>query len=85
MDSQYTLVRIYLFVCRHYRQGGLWATAQRQMGNAAPAFTDEEVLTIYLFGLMKRQKTIRAIYDYARDHFAEWFPELVPAVATISA
>ena len=76
MDSQYTLVRIYLFVCRHYRQGGLWATAQRQSNNAAPAFTDEEVLTIYLFGLMKRQKTIRAIYDYARDHFAEWFPEL---------
>ena len=60
MDSQYTLVRIYLFVCRHYRQGGLWATAQRQSNNAAPAFTDEEVLTIYLFGLMKRQKTIRA-------------------------
>jgi hypothetical protein len=41
------LVRIYLFVCRHYRQGGLWATAQRQTGNATPAFTDEEVLAIY--------------------------------------
>ena len=50
MDAQYTLVRIYLFVCRHYR-GRLAATAGRQSNNDEPDFTDEEVLTIYLFGL----------------------------------
>jgi hypothetical protein len=76
MDSEYTLVRIYLFVCRHYRQSGLWALAQRQSNNSDPAFTDEEVLTMYLFGIIKHRKTIREIYDYIGDHFAEWFPEL---------
>ena len=73
---KYTLVRIYLFVYRRYRLGGLWAAAQRQSNNANPNFTDEEVLTIYLFGIIKHRKTIHEIYDYARDHFAEWFPEL---------
>ena len=34
------------------------------------------MLTIYLFGIIKHRKTIREIYDYARDHFADWFPEL---------
>lgn len=76
MDAQYTLVRIYLFVCRRYRQSGLWTAAPRQTGNADPDFTDEEVLTIYLFGIIKHRKTIREIYDYVRDHFADWFPEL---------
>ena len=76
MDFEYTLVRIYLFVCRRYRQRGLWTAAQRQTGNADPDFTDEEVLTIYLFGIIKHRKTIREIYDYVRDHFADWFPEL---------
>ena len=47
MDAQHTLVRIYLFVCRHYR-GRLAATVQRQSNNDQPDFTDEEVLTVYL-------------------------------------
>jgi hypothetical protein len=39
-------------------------------------FTDEEVLTIYLFGIIKRRKTIKGIYDYTADHLSGWFPEL---------
>ena len=75
MDAQYTLVRIYLFVCRHYR-GRLAATVQRQSNNSEPDFTDEEVLTIYLFGLAKKRETISEIHEYAEDHFSEWFPDL---------
>jgi len=75
MDAQYTLVRIYLFVCRHYR-GRLAATVQRQSNNDQPDFTDEEVLTIYLFGLFKNRETISEIHEYAEDHFSDWFPNL---------
>jgi hypothetical protein len=75
MDAQYTLVRIYLFVCRHYR-GRLAATVQRQSNNDQPDFTDEEVLTIYLFGLAKKRETISEIHEYAEDHFSDWFPDL---------
>lgn len=75
MDAQYTLVRIYLFVCRHYR-GRLAATVQRQSNNDDPEFTDEEVLTIYLFGLFKNRETVSDIHEYAEDHFSGWFPDL---------
>jgi len=75
MDAQYTLVRIYLFVCRHYR-GRLAATAGRQSNNDEPDFTDEEVLTIYLFGLAKKRETVSEIHEYAEDHFSDWFPDL---------
>ncbi len=75
MGPQYTLVRIYLFVCRHYR-GRLAATTQRQSNNDQPDFTDEEVLTIYLFGLFKNRETVSNIHEYAEDHFSDWFPDL---------
>lgn len=48
------LIRVYLFVCHRYRDEGLCALAQRQSNNATPAFTDEEVLTIYLFGFIRK-------------------------------
>ncbi|WP_251923591.1 transposase [Salinibacter ruber] len=75
MDIQYTLVRTYLFVCRHYR-GHLAAAVQRQSNNDQPDFTDEEVLTVYLFGLFKNRETVSDIHEYAEDHFSDWFPDL---------
>ena len=73
MDPQYTLVRIYLFVCRRY-QHRLRAAAQRQSNNSKPDFTDEEVLTIYLFGIIKKRRTISEIYTYMADHFSGVVP-----------
>lgn len=70
------LIRVYLFVCRRYRDEGLCAVAQRQSNNADPDFTDEEVLTVYLFGLLRKRDTIKDIHEYAEDHFSEWFPDL---------
>ncbi len=75
MDTASTLVRIYLFICRRYR-GRLAAVAQRQSNNADPDFTDEEVLTIYVFGLIKKRSTISEIHEYVEDHFSDWFPDL---------
>ena len=66
MDHQRTLIWIYLFICRHYR-GRLAAVAQRQSNNSDPDFTDEEVLTIYLFGLFKKRTTISEIHEYVLD------------------
>ncbi len=75
MDTAFTLVRIYLFICRRYR-GRLAAAAQRQSNNSDPDFTDEEVLTIYVFGLIKKRTTIGEIHEYVEDHFSDWFPDL---------
>lgn len=74
-DWKNTLIRVYLFVCRRW-SSGLCAVAQRQSNNSNPDFTDEEVLTIYLFGLIRKRETIKEIHEYAEDHFPEWFPDL---------
>ena len=69
------LVRMYLFACRRY-QGQVRAAAQRQSNNDDPDFTDEEVLAIYLFGVVEGKRTVSGIYRYVSNHFSEWFPEL---------
>ena len=75
MAWQDTLIRLYLYICHHY-QGHLWVLTQRLSNNDQPTFTDEEVLTIYPFGIVKKHRTIQDIYDYTKDHLADWFPEL---------
>jgi hypothetical protein len=50
--------------------------AQRQSNNSDPAFSDEEVLTIYVFGLIKKRTTISEIHEYIQDHVSDWFPDL---------
>jgi len=74
MDHRFALVWIYLFICE--RSGHIEALPQRQSNNSRPDFTDEEVLTVYLFGLFRKRRSVSGIYQYARDHFAEWFPDL---------
>lgn len=75
MAWQNTLIRLYLYICQHY-QSHLGLLAHRLSNNNKPQFTDEEVLTIYLFGIIKQHRTIQAIYTYITDHMASWFPAL---------
>ena len=44
--------------------------------NDTPTFTDEEVLTIPLFGIMQQHTQIMAIDTYTKDHLFDWFPNL---------
>jgi len=74
MDCGFTLVEIYLFICK--RSGRLEALAGRPSNNFRPDFTDEEVLTVYLFALFKTRRTVREFYDYTAVHFSSWFPDL---------
>jgi hypothetical protein len=75
MDWQYKLIDLFLFVCDQFDQG-LWVHAQRQSNNHKPEFCDEEVVTIYLFGIMRKHTEIKAIHAYTRDHLLDWFPRL---------
>ena len=70
-----TLISIYLYICTNFK-GSVWAPAQRLSNNADPTFTDEEVLTIYLFGIIKKKKTVSEMYEYITDHMSVWFPAL---------
>lgn len=39
-------------------------------------FSDEEVITIYLHGIMEGHRTLKSIHRYADHHLRAWFPKL---------
>ena len=41
-----------------------------------PRFTDQEVMTVYLFGHRQGHFTQRRIYDYTAGHWRAYFPDL---------
>jgi len=51
MDWEEQLIIIYLYVFTQY-QNGLWTYCQRQSNHSDLSFSDEEVITIYLFGII---------------------------------
>lgn len=72
---QLQLIALYDYVCRCYTTYPA-LHYQRQSNNHCPAFTDQELMTIYLFGLLEQRFTLRLTYDYITDHWADWFPQL---------
>ena len=44
--------------------------------NNRPRLTDEEVLTIFLFGVLSGHRTVKGIYWFTRDYLCGWFPGL---------
>src|ERR1035437_4865403 len=81
-DWQEQLISIYLFICKHY-QKDLHYCVQRMSNYSDLSFSDEEVITLYLFGILDRKTEIIAIYEYADRHLREWFPKLPTYVAYI--
>lgn len=69
------LVALYCVVCDEYRSH-LWTHVQRQSNNARPVFSDEEVLTVYLFGLLRHCVSIKDSYRLSADLLRAWFPRL---------
>jgi hypothetical protein len=75
MNWQEQLITIYLYVCKHYQEN-LWTHCQRFTHYADLSFSDEEVITLYLFGIIDKKKEIKPIYEYADRHLRTWFPKL---------
>ena len=69
------LIELYLLICRLYDNQPV-LKQQRLSNNHQPLFSDEELLTIYMFGHLQGHTTGRRIYDYIRNHWREWFPAL---------
>ena len=75
MDWQIQLITLYEMVCKHYQEG-LWIHCQRFSPYCDLSFTDEEVITLFLFGIMNKHSQMKTIYDEAHRHLGDWFPKL---------
>jgi hypothetical protein len=75
------LVKLYQYVCDKYEEV-LQYHCQRFTNNNRPKFTDQEVMTIYLFAIHEEQRfKISHIHKFASDYLLDWFPELTSYVA----
>ena len=75
MDWELQLIRLYDYLDHHYNSE-LWVYCQRFSNNNKPKFSDVEVITVYLYGLMKKKRELIDIYEYTSDHLSDWFPQL---------
>ena len=64
MDWQDKRIHLYVYICQQYDQKHLWFYTERMSNNDTPTFTDEAVLTIYLFGIMQQHTQIKTIDTY---------------------
>ena len=78
---QTNLIKLYCAVCEHYNT--IEVMTQRQSNNFRPQFSDEECITVYLWGICQRRFEQRTIYDYTKNHLLDWFPKL-PSYAAFS-
>jgi hypothetical protein len=70
------LIKIYMYICDLY-DSELKYYCQRYSNNSNPAFTDQEIMTIYLFaGHCQKYFQIKDIHEFASDYLSSWFPKL---------
>jgi hypothetical protein len=75
MDWQLQLITLFVYISKHYDEY-LWTYAQRMSNNASPKFSDIEVITVYLWGVIRGFRQLHDIHQYTQDHLIEWFPKL---------
>jgi len=77
MKNTDKLIEIYFHICDCY-DTDLVLHYQRMSNNYCPKFTDEEVITIFLFGItVEKKRGIKEIYKFADNYLRSWFPNLV--------
>jgi len=70
------LIAIYMFICDIY-ESHLRHSCQRYSNNSNPVFTDQEIITIYLFCMhIEHRFRIKHIYEFTSDYLRSWFPQL---------
>ncbi|MFN2393684.1 MAG: transposase, partial [Pyrinomonadaceae bacterium] len=68
------LIQLYLLVCQIYDSQS--CLKYQRASNFKPRFTDQELMTVYLFGHLNGLFQKKAIYRFTRHYWVEWFPDL---------
>jgi len=70
------LIAIYTHICRLYNEE-LKYLSLRYTNNNEPKFTDQEIMTVYIFVVQQEQRfSVKQIYDFANHYLRSWFPAL---------
>ncbi len=80
MDWQEQLISVYLTICKEY-QSKLQGYIYRASNHTDLSFSDEEVITIYIFGIISGHFKLKSIHSFTSNHLRDWFPNLPGYVA----
>jgi len=69
------LIELYLFVCQIYDTSSD-TCFQRLSNNNQPLFTDQELMTIWLFAHLNDKFQKKQMHQFILDYWAGWFPNL---------
>ena len=69
------LIELYCTICQ-CKDSRFIEGKQRLSNNNCPQFSDEELITVYLWGKAQQLLTRKAIYKYTKNHLLEWFPAI---------
>lgn len=75
-----TLIQIYLFVCHTYDTSSN-SCFQRLSNNRQPEFTDQELITIWLFAHLNDKFRKKQMHAFIKHYWSDWFP-LLPSYQT---
>ena len=76
IDNEDKLIEIYFYICDKFEKN-LKFCCNRFSNNNNPEFTDEEIMTIFLYTiLLEQQFKCKQIYNFAHNHLRSWFPKL---------
>jgi len=71
------LIALYYHICDDYDNELRWSCQRFSNNSTIPDFTDEELLTIYLYAMIEEEKyKIKSIWRYADKYLRSWFPAL---------
>jgi len=74
-DKDDKLIRIYLFICDKFEE--LQFYCERFSNNNSPEFTDQEIMTIYLYTMHHEGHfKIKQIHRFASEYLRSWFPKI---------
>lgn len=70
------LIALYFYVEERYCNSWKYCN-ERFSNNKNPGFSDEELLTVYLYGVMEERRfRLKDIYDFTKKYLLSWFPRL---------
>ena len=74
-DKDDKLIRIYFFICDKFEE--LQFYCERFSNNNSPEFTDQEIMTIYLYTMHHEGHfKVKHIHRFASEYLRSWFPKI---------
>lgn len=76
MKPEIQLIQLFVWVCKAYDKHPTLKYQRWSNNTTEPLFTDQELMTVYLFAMLQGHFKQKAMHRYVEGHWSAWFPHL---------